>query len=236
MGKLGIFLLANYPSKERFIEAVRACATGGIDFLEIGFPFSDPVADGDILERAACETLEEYDFEDSIESLKDARRIFKGRVYVMTYTNVVYGIGVDAFAEKVGRIQGIILADMPCREAGMFDKGFKKHGIGVVRFLTPESRDEDMEAAVMVGTDFIYFVSKRGTTGGGFALHEETIAKIRRVRGRGVDVYIGFGIKEKKDVDLAWSAADGAIIGTKAVEELEKGIEAFSEYVRKVKG
>ncbi len=235
MGKLGIYLLANYPSKERFIEAVRVCEEAGIDFLEIGFPFSDPVADGDTLERAVYETLKKYSFEESVESLREARQIFTGRTYVMTYANVVYGMGIDKFCGNVGDITGVILADVPCREIGLFDKGFKKHGIGVVRFITPESRDEDMVAAVKGATDFIYFVSKRGTTGGDFTLDVETVEKIARVRGKGAAVYVGFGIKTRKDVELTCSAADGAIIGTKAVEELEKGMEAFGAYVREVR-
>ena len=69
MGKLGIYLLANYPSKKRFIEAVRICDHLGVDFLEVGFPFSDPVADGDLLERASYETLKHFNFNDFAENL-----------------------------------------------------------------------------------------------------------------------------------------------------------------------
>ncbi|MBA4417988.1 MAG: tryptophan synthase subunit alpha [Syntrophus sp. (in: bacteria)] len=232
MGKLGIYLLVNYPSAESFIRAVKVCEERGVDFLEVGFPFSDPVADGDLLERASYETLKRFNFDDFTESLQEARRIFKGRVYVMTYANVVFGMGINAFAKRVEGITGIILADVPLREIWLFEKGFKKQGINLVRFLTPESRAQDIEKALKGAGDFIYFVSKRGTTGGDFTLDEETIGKIGLARGRGADVYIGFGIKEKKDVDLACSVADGAIIGTKAVEGLEKGVEAFEGYIK----
>lgn len=235
MGKLGIYLLANYPSRETFIEAVKICNKNGVDFLEIGFPFSDPIADGDMLEKACYETLQKYDFNDTVDSFKEAQSIFKGRLYIMTYTNIVYSLGIDNFAERVGKISGIILADLPLREIGPFEKGFKKHGINVIRFLTPESRDEDIKRAVKSARDFIYFVSKRGTTGGAFALDEETREKIGRVKASGKEVFVGFGIKDRKDVELAFQYADGAIIGTKAVSELEEGIERFATYIKGLK-
>ena len=231
MGKLGIYLLANYPSRETFFEAVKICDKHGVDFLEIGFPFSDPIADGDTLEKACYETLQKYDFNDTVDSFKEVQSIFKGRIYIMTYTNIVYSLGIDNFAERVGRISGIILADLPLREIGPFEKGFKKHGINVIRFLTPESRDEDIKRAVKSARDFIYFVSKRGTTGGGFELDEETREKIGRVKTSGKEVFVGFGIKDRKNVELAFQYADGAIIGTKAVSELEAGVNQFRRYI-----
>jgi tryptophan synthase alpha chain len=231
MGKLGIYLLANYPSRETFIEAIKICNEYNVDFLEIGFPFSDPIADGDTLEKACYETLQKYDFNDTIDSFKEVQSIFRGKIYIMTYTNIVYSMGIDSFAERVGKISGIILADLPLREIGPFEKGFKKHKINVIRFLTPESRDEDIKRAVKSAHDFIYFVSKRGTTGGAFALDEETREKIGRVKASGKDVFVGFGIKDGKDVELAFQYADGAIIGTKAVMELEAGIDQFRRYI-----
>jgi tryptophan synthase alpha chain len=231
MGKLGIYLLANYPSRETFIEAIKICDKHNVDFLEIGFPFSDPIADGDTLEKACYETLRKYDFNNSVDSFKEVQRIFKGKIYIMTYTNIVYSLGIDNFAERVGKISGIILADLPLREIRPFEKGFKKHGINVIRFLTPESRDEDIKSAVKSAHDFIYFVSKRGITGGEFTLDEETREKIGRVKVSGKEVFVGFGIKDRKDVELACEVADGAIIGTKAVSALEAGIDQFRRYI-----
>jgi tryptophan synthase alpha chain len=231
MGKLGIYLLANYPSRETFIEAIEICNEHNVDFLEIGFPFSDPIADGDMLEKACYETLQKYDFNDTIDNFREAQNIFKGKIYIMTYTNIIYSMGIVNFAERVGKITGIILADLPLREIGPFEKGFKKHKINVIRFLTPESRNEDINRAVKSARDFIYFVSKRGTTGGAFALDEETREKIRRVKASGKEVFVGFGIKDRNDVKLACEVADGAIIGTKAVMELETGIDQFRQYI-----
>ncbi len=231
MGKLGIYLVADYPSRKTFIEAVRACQEAGVDFLEVGFPFSDPVADGEALERASHEALRHGGIADFIEAFREARAIFAGPLYIMTYANVVYSRGVGRFMKRVGALNGLILADVPLRELPFFEKETNGAPVNIIRFLTPESRPEDIALALKKARDFIYFVSKRGTTGGAFELDKETREKIGQVRGKGVPVYVGFGIREKQDVALAYSVADGAIIGTKAVSELEHGIGRFREFL-----
>ncbi len=235
MGKLGIYLLANYPSKEVFLEAVRACQDFGVDFLEVGFAFSDPVADGDLLERASFEVLKRHKVADFFESLGEVRRLFRGRIFIMTYANLVYRLGVADFLTRAGRIDGLILADLPLREITRFEQGLKGTGVSLIRFLTPESRDKDIASALKGAGGFIYFVSKRGTTGGGFELDGETKRKIAMVRGKGVDVYIGFGIRDRRHLEAVYQLADGAIIGTQAEAELEQSIESFKDYLQSLK-
>ncbi len=235
MGKLGIYLLANYPTREIFLEAVRTCDAQGVDFLEVGFPFSDPIADGAFLERASFDVLKRYGLADSIRSFRDARQIFRERTYVMTYTNLLYRQGAAEFVKSLGSVNGLILADLPLRETPFFEKQLRGSAVSLINFLTPESRDRDITLALRNARDFIYFVSKRGITGGGFDLDEETRNKIARVRGKGPDVYLGFGIRDRRDFDLACGAADGAIVGTKAVSELEQGIDAFSAFLKSLR-
>ena len=208
----------------------------GVDFLEVGFPFSDPVADGEVLERASLAALKAGTMSDFIAGFRDARAIFSGPVYIMTYTNIVYSRGASRFLDWVGPVNGLILADLPLREIPLFEKGMKGASASLIRFLTPESRPEDITLALKGARDFIYFVSKRGTTGGSFELDDQTRQKIGTVRGRGVPVYVGFGIRERRDVDLACAVADGVIIGTKAVSELEEGIDRFRDYIGSLRG
>ncbi len=232
MGKLGIYLVADYPTRAVFLGAVQACQDFAVDFLEVGFPFSDPVADGDVLEKAANEVLKARGVDDFIEALHEARAIFTGKTYVMTYANIVYSLGMGAFARRLGPVAGLILADLPLREIPAFEKGFKGTPVNLIRFLTPESRAEDITRALKGARGFIYFVSTRGTTGGGFGLDDETMQKIAAVRGKGIDVCVGFGIQERQDLEAAYGAADGAIIGTRAVSELSQGVERFREYLK----
>lgn len=232
MGKLGIYLVADYPSREAFLGAVRACEACRVDFLEVGFAFSDPVADGEVLERAAHAVLKERDINDFISALGEARAIFTGRLYVMTYANIVYGNGMGAFTRRLAPLSGLILADLPLREIRAFERKLGPSTPNLIRFLTPESRAEDAASALSGAKDFIYFVSKRGTTGGAFELDNETRKKIAEVRGRGVEVFVGFGVQEKRDLETAYSVADGAIIGTRAVKELERGVDRFEAYLK----
>lgn len=235
MNRVGIYLLANYPSRQIFLEAVEACQHERIDFLEVGFAFSDPVADGDLLEKASVEVLKRQTTQDFIDAFREARALFTKKLYIMTYSNIVYRLGVEEFVRRTGPFDGLILADLPLREVGVFEKELRRSGVSLIRFLTPESREEDMAAALRGASDFIYFVSKRGTTGGAFELDDQTRAKIAGIRGRGVDVCVGFGIQTRSDVELACRAADGAIIGTRAVTELEKGVRAFTAFVHGLK-
>jgi tryptophan synthase alpha chain len=235
MGKLGIYLVANYPSKKTFLQAVEACEIAGIDFLEVGFPFSDPVADGDLLEKAAQAALKTNTSDDFAGSFREARTIFTGRTYIMTYTNIIFRPGISRFLKKTGPVDGVILADLPLRGIPLIEKRFGRSAVNIIRFLTPESRPEDVTLALEKAKDFVYFVSKRGTTGGVFDLDRETVRKITDVRGRGTDVYVGFGIQGREDVTTAYSVADGAIIGTKAVAELEQGVDQFKRFLGSLK-
>ncbi len=235
MGKLGIYLPANYPSRQLFIEAVRVCRECRVDFLEVGFAFSDPIADGGLLEKASHRVLMENTLDDLINGFAEARSIFQGKTYIMTYTNIVYHCGIGNFLGRVGPVSGLILADLPLRETPMFEKELDPSAVSLIRFVTPESRETDMDLALRGAHDFIYFVSKRGTTGGAFALEPETTEKIGSIRGKGVDVYLGFGIESKADFETACGRADGAIIGTKAVAELERGIKPFEAFLRSLR-
>jgi tryptophan synthase alpha chain len=235
MGKLGIYLVADYPSRETFLGAVRACEACKVDFLEVGFAFSDPVADGEVLERAAHTVLKERNVDDFVAALDEARSMFTGRLYVMTYANIVYSNGMGAFAKRLAPLSGLIVADLPLREIGAFERNLNGSELSLIRFLTPESRAEDVASALRGAKDFIYFVSKRGTTGGAFELDDETRNKIVEVRGKGVEVFVGFGVQEKRDLETAYSVADGAIIGTRAVKELEQGVDRFEAYLRSLR-
>ncbi|WP_025209222.1 tryptophan synthase subunit alpha [Hippea sp. KM1] len=227
MCRLGIYLVCNYPDREGFLRAVELCNRYGVDFLEIGLPFSDPTADGDVIEKASMEVLKRYRMADFLDSTKQARRIFNGRLYIMTYANIVFSYGIDRFAGDFGFIDGLILADVPYRESNRFKKPLSKKGIGFVYFATPESRQEELERLKRDANDFIYFVSIRGTTGGEFRLDDETKRKIEFLKGAKHKVILGFGIRNKQDIENACRYADGVVIGTAAVEAMRGDFETF---------
>ncbi len=224
MCKVGIYLVVDFPDRGRFLEAVELCERMGVDFLEVGFPFSDPVADGDVIEKAAMDVLKKESTPDFIDALHRARKLFSRRMYVMTYANVAYGYSLDRFADSISEADSVILADVPFVESRRFRKVFKKYGLGFVSFVTPESSQRDIDAIKREANDFIYFVSVLGTTGSEFFLDEQTVEKILYCKnGFSKDVIIGFGIKTKADISRACKYADGVVIGTQAVLAVEKG-------------
>ncbi len=232
MCKVGIYLVCDYPDKEMFLEAVQLCENFGIDFLEIGIPFSDPTADGDVIERAALEVLERENMNDFYDALKSVRGIFRKKLYVMTYANVVYANGIEDFARRFSFIDGVILADVPFRESGRFKNVFKRYGVGFVHFVTPETDFETLDKIKSSANDFIYFISIRGTTGGEFRLDSDALKRLERLKGSGKDVVVGFGIKTGDDIRKACGYADGVVIGTEAVKRLERG--EFKNFLRDI--
>lgn len=224
---IGIYLVANYPKKSLFLEAVKICNSLDVDFLEVGIPFSDPIADGRVLENAAFKMLGKYATHDFLESLLDVKKLFRKRIYVMTYTNIAYSLK-DEFKKYIDGLNGVILADLPVREAINFERQI---GCNIIKFATPESRQSDLNLAIKSTNDFIYFISKRGITGGNFTLDQETIQKISYCRQK-AKVYLGFGIKNANDIKEASKYADGAIVGTQAALELEKGLDDFEKFLK----
>ncbi len=231
MCKKGIYLVCDYPTKDSFFEAVRVCDDFNMDFLEIGFPFSDPVADGSIIESAAFDVLKKENVNNFIESTKEVKKLFRNKLYIMTYANIVFGCGMEKFAAAVGFVDGLIIADLPYIESRRLKNVLNKYGINLIHFVTPESSCADIDKIKKSSNDFIYFVSTRGITGGAFSLDDETRKKVIYTKQNSKnDVIVGFGIQNKDDIKEACRYADGVVIGTQAVKNLKSG--DFYSFVR----
>ncbi len=231
MCKTGIYLVCDYPDKDKFFEAVEVCENNGVDFLEIGLPFSDPVADGPVIESASLEVLKKENTDDFLSSLKKVREIFSKKLYVMTYSNVIFGYGIEKFAKRVDFVNGLIIADLAFVERGIFKGVFKNYGVNIVHFVTPETDFGYIDKIKSESDDFIYFVSTRGITGGRFSLDKDTLLRVEYTKkGFEKGVILGFGIRNKDDIKKACEYADGVVIGTQAVESLKKGV--FEDFVK----
>ncbi len=226
----GLYLVAGYPDFETFSHAVEIAEASGFDFIEVGIPFSDPVADGPFLTKAAQEAIKNgVSFERALEWL----RSYKGslKLYVMTYANVLWAVGLGRASRELEEagVEGVIVADLPNSEHSFFkSNGFL---LPLISFATPESRESDMEMLKEINEGFIYFVSVRGTTGGRFNPDEETKEKIFYLKNHcKVPVVLGFGISTKEDAEQALQLAHGFVIGTEAVKRLSSGIKDFESW------
>lgn len=233
----GFYLVANYPDEKTFVHA----AIKGFeyfDFLEIGIPFSDPVADGPVIAKAVENVLNKgFKFEKligNIREIQDQINVNKD-IYFMTYANIVYSRGIENFAKicKELGIKGVIIPDVPFDESAMFKNVFSKYGILYVHFVTPENSKERIRQIASHAEGFLYFVSIRGITGSSLALDQDTEEKIAAAKQSSpAPVVLGFGIKDKSHIDSALNCSDGFIIGTRMIEVLEAGgVEAVGEMI-----
>ncbi len=221
---------------DTFDEALEIAVKSGFDFIEIGVPFSDPVADGPIIAKASWEAIKKGVTLNLILEYLERKNLGKTtELYIMTYSNIIWSLGPKKVSERLEKcgVKGCIIADLPNEEHSFFrNTGFS---LPIVKFATPESRDDDLVKLIEVEEGFIYFVSVRGTTGGSFHIDHDTERKLLFLKEKAkVPVILGFGIRNKKDVERALSLAHGFVIGTKAVEILEKGVNAFKSWCEEI--
>jgi len=233
----GFYLMGNYPDKDTFIKA----AVKGLehfDFLEVGVPFSDPTADGDVISDAAQNLLDRNcTFNDIAGSITAIRKSIPAEkdIYLMTYANLIYNMDMPVFNSFCidNGVKGLILPDIPFCERNFFETLGLDKRIKLVNFMTPESTLESIEETAEVSDNFIYFISMRGITGTDFNPDDETKEKIHFAKSRAkVPVVTGFGIKTKDAAAKAMKHSDGFIIGTALIEALNKGgYEGYAEFV-----
>lgn len=208
------FLTAGYPDLPTFRALVRR--TGSADVLEIGLPFSDPVADGPTICRASDAALAQGMHCDLLFDLLAAERDHPP-VVVMTYLNPLLAYGVDAFlgrARGVG-VEGLLVTDLPPDEAGEVQAAAARHGVATVQLVAPTTTAERIRAIAATTTGFLYCVALAGTTGARAALAagaRDTVARVRQVTA--LPVVVGFGIATPEHVREVCRFADGAVVGS----------------------
>ena len=230
----GIYLVGGYPDRDAFKERLATIQSMGFDFVEIGLPFSDPVADGPVIAGAMEQVLAAGTSVDDILTDMAAVPVNGCDRYLMTYANVVYRYGTALLAERVnGNVKGIILPDVPVRMQPVMET----LGLNVpqVPFVTPESRTEDIAVIGKTEPPFVYFIGVRGITGGaatpGATAVRSQVAAIRRYSD--APIVLGFGIRTPEQAAAARTVADGFVIGTAAVEK-QKDENAYRDYLETI--
>jgi tryptophan synthase alpha chain len=227
----GIYIVGNYPDKDSFIKCFDAVINAGYEFVEIGVPFSEPVADGPVIASAVQEALSTgVKAADVLAGLKKLNKK-NAKLYIMTYANIIYNYGIKKFSDDFSNVlSGLIIPDVPNPlHSYFYDRGLE---IPIIPFVTPESREEDIKKAAGLKGDFIYFIGIRGTTGGSVELSSPEISdRIKQIKGfTDKKIVMGFGIKDKTDADKALSVADGFVVGTAAVKH-QKNTSKYTDFV-----
>lgn len=241
---LSIYYTAGYPNIGDTIQIAEALERSGADMLEIGFPYSDPVADGPVIQASSKQSLDQgMNLKLLFEQLKDLRKNVTIPVLLMGYVNPVLQFGVKNFCKACAEVgvDGCIVPDLPMVEYEEFYQGcFEENNLSNVFLITPQTADERIHKIDSLTNGFIYLLSSSATTGKNLEVGNTTETYFGRIKDMNLKnpTMIGFGISDKQTFDKACSYANGAIIGTAFVKELEHGNleERVSEFMKKFKG
>jgi tryptophan synthase alpha chain len=219
------YLTAGYPSKALFTEHLRAVAAGA-DVVEIGVPFTDPMADGVTIQRSSQSALAQGVSLRWILSQLAGMQQVSAPLLLMSYLNPLLAYGVDRLPEAAAKagVNGFIVPDMPVDESDLLKEALAAQGIALVQMVTPVTTPERLRQVVGASTGFVYAVTMTGVTGKNVAVPAEVMQYLDRVRAQSsVPVCAGFGIRSREQVQALRGHVDGVIVGSALVELLERG-------------
>ncbi|MCJ0742732.1 tryptophan synthase subunit alpha [Pedobacter montanisoli] len=240
---LSIYFTAGYPNLNDTLKIAQALEQNGADFLEIGFPYSDPVADGPVIQQSSKTALDNgMTLALLFEQLEDLRKQVTVPVLLMGYVNVVLQYGVENFCKKcleVG-VDGCIIPDLPMYEyEELYQPVFKKYGISNIFLVTPQTTEEHIRKIDELSNAFIYLVSSSSTTGNSLELSNQATQYFQHISALKLKnpQIIGFGISDKNTYDTANTYASGAIIGSAFVKNIDANHieESVKNFMKKIR-
>jgi tryptophan synthase alpha chain len=239
------FFTAFYPSEESFAELLYVAQSSGADILEIGIPFSDPIADGKFVQHSSQWVLERgFKISRFISFLKEMKRDLKIPVVIMSYLNPIYKFGFEKFASFMleNEISGIIFPDLPVEERKILGSSFKSRGISVIGMIAPSTKKERMKLIAENSEGFIYLVSVYGVTGVRNKIDESikfTASLFKNISDK--PLYAGFGISNPEQASELAKDVDGIIVGSAIIKILmgrEEGflVDEVRDFLKKMRG
>ncbi|HLF92735.1 MAG TPA: tryptophan synthase subunit alpha [Planctomycetota bacterium] len=216
------FVTAGYPTKKGCVELLKACAAGGADRIELGIPFSDPLADGPVIQATSHKALlGGVTTDDAFAiagSFRDAPLLF------MTYINPVFSYGTGRFFARAAQVglEGVILPDVPPEEADPVIAVSEKSGVPIVFLISPTCTDARIRKIDRLSKGWIYLVSLKGVTGA--KIKSDVSGFVKRVRRlTRHPLYVGFGISTPDDARRVAEVADGVVVGSALLKIVEAG-------------
>lgn len=235
------YVTLGYPSIEKTLEIVPVLEEEGCDIIELGIPFSDPMADGVTIQNASQAALENgVTAKACFEMASDLSKKVKTPLIFMTYYNPVFSYGLGRFIEccKNSGISGLIIPDLPPDESGELEEHAKKCGIDIIYLLPPTATADRIKLVSDKSEGFIYIVSKTGITGGGDSISGNLggfVASVKKLTSK--PLCVGFGISNKEQAGEIAKTADGIIIGSKIVKLAgeSQDLEALKGFIKGIR-
>ncbi|HEV8360225.1 MAG TPA: tryptophan synthase subunit alpha [Candidatus Thermoplasmatota archaeon] len=224
------YVMAGDPSLDATAAHVRALAKAGASVIELGVPFSDPIADGPTIQQAATRALAAGTRpSDVLQLVRGLRADVRVPIALMTYYNLIHKAGVAEWVREATRagVDGVIVPDLPVEEAGVLLGQAGPAGMGTIFLASPATSDERLDRIAAASSGFLYLVSMYGVTGARDKLPDYTLQLVQRVKKRTagkVPLAVGFGVSQKAHVqDLARAGADAVVVGSAIVDRIAKG-------------
>jgi tryptophan synthase alpha chain len=239
------YITAGDPDLPRTEGILRALDRGGADVVEVGIPFSDPLADGPVIQRATERALEAHTtLLGVLEMLRRMRAELRMPIVLFSYANPILRVGAERFADlaKEAGVDGVLVLDLPIEESEDFRALLSGRGIDTILLLSPTTSDERLRTAARLGTGFLYAISRLGVTGARTEIAEGAEEMVRRIRGvSALPVALGFGISTPEHVRQVGQWADAAVVGSALVSVIADAGQSpdlntrVEEYVRWLK-
>jgi tryptophan synthase alpha chain len=246
-GRKGLipYIAAGDPAPELTVPLLHALARAGADVIELGVPFSDPMADGPVIQRATERAIANgVGLRQTIELVAEFRATDAVTpVVLMGYANPIERIGRSRFADlaRAAGVDGVLVVDYPPEECEEFAADMRAHDIDPIFLLAPTSTDERIDRVCAAASGFIYYVSLRGTTGAAHLDVDAVARRIPAIRSRtAVPIGVGFGVRDAETAKALARSADAVIIGARIIQEIEaaperpvEAVEAFVTTLRR---
>jgi tryptophan synthase alpha chain len=234
------FVTAGDPNPDVTVPLMHALVEAGADIIELGVPFSDPMADGPVIQRASERALVHHT---SLHDVIDMVRSFRERnqttpVVLMGYLNPLEVMGYEVFAQAAADagIDGVLTVDIPPEEAGVFVPAMKARGIDPIFLLAPTSHRARIERIVGAASGFVYYVSLKGVTGAANLSLDSVREKLAEIRScTDLPVGVGFGIKDPQTAAAMSEFADAVVVGSALVSRLESNLDDPQKGIAEIK-
>ena len=222
------YVTAGDPSPQTTVPLLNALVAAGADAIELGVPFSDPMADGPVIQRASERALAQgVSLADVLEMVARFRSQNAGTpIVLMGYANPIEAMGEQRFVERArsAGVDGVIAVDYPPEEAHEFVALLEQHGIAPIFLLSPTTPESRMSAVARMGRGYAYYVSLKGVTGAGHLDTDDVVAKLAEIRKRvALPIGVGFGIRDAASAKAIAAHADAVVIGSRIIQEMEAG-------------
>ena len=230
-------IVLGYPSWETCLQVIGAMVEAGVDLMELQIPFSEPLADGPVILRANQKALGHgVSVKDCLDFAQEAARRFDIPFFIMSYYNILFKYGVERFARALAErnMQGAIVPDLPPEEGQEYLRIMKHQALSPILFFSPTTSDKRMRYIASLGRGFIYCLSRKGVTGADTTFSPDLAGYLARCRqATSLPLALGFGVKDKADIDFLRGKVDMAVIGSQTIRIVEdRGSRAVGDFIR----